>query len=354
MPYTTAVRSANTTATTAQTTVTTMEHVGFGRTGMMVSRLCLGTMTFGHQCTEEESIAILNKAKEHGFTFIDTADVYPIGNMTGAYGETESIIGRWMKGQRDNFVVATKCFAPTGPNPWDQGNSRKNIFRAVEASLRRLQTDYIDLYQLHFYDHRVSHDESLSALDDLVKSGKVRYIGCSNYLAYQLATAIGRSDVNHWARFASIQPRYNMLFRENEREMFPLCAQENIAVIPYNPLAGGFLTGKHKPGTPTEGTRFALEGDGTAGRYQERYWHDRMFETIDALRGVATEAGMTMAQLAVAWQFTNPVITSPIIGASKPGQLEDAVRALDTPLDADLTKRLDVLTREYRFGDSAR
>lgn len=331
-----------------------MEHVRFGRTGMMVSKLCLGTMTFGHQCSEEQSVAILNKAKEHGFTFIDTADVYPIGNMTGAYGETESIIGRWMKGQRDNFIVATKCFAPTGPNPWDQGNSRKNIVRAVDASLRRLQTDYIDLYQLHFYDPRVSHDESLSALDDLVRSGKVRYIGCSNYLAYQLATALGRSDVNHWARFASIQPRYNMLFRENERELLPLCEQENIAVIPYNPLAGGFLTGKHNPGTPTEGTRFALEGDGTAGRYQERYWQDRMFETIDALRGIAKEAGMTMAQLAVAWQFTRPSITSPIIGASKPEQLADAVAALSTPLDAELTKRLDVLTHEYRFGDAAR
>jgi aryl-alcohol dehydrogenase-like predicted oxidoreductase len=200
----------------------------------------------------------------------------------------------------------------------------------------------------------VSHEESLSALDDLVKSGKVRYIGCSNYLAYQLATALGRSDTNGWARFASIQPRYNMLFRENERELLPLCEQENIAIIPYNPLAGGFLTGKHNPGTPAEGTRFSLEGDGTAGRYQERYWHDRMFETIEALRGIAKETGMTMAQLAVAWQFTRPAITSPIIGASKPEQLADAVAALSTPLDAELTKRLDVLTREYRFGDSAR
>ena len=321
---------------------------------MRVSRLCLGTMTFGHQCTEEQSIAILDKAKELGFTFIDTADVYPIGNMGSGYGDTERILGRWLKGQRDNFILATKCFAPTGPNPWDQGNSRKNIFRAVEESLRRLQTDYIDLYQLHFCDPSVSHEESLSALDDLVKSGKVRYIGCSNYLAYQLATALGRSDVNHFTRFASIQPRYNMLFRENERELFPLCEQENIAVIPYNPLAGGFLTGKHQPGTPTDGTRFALSGDGTAERYQERYWQGRMFETVEALRGIAAEAQMTMAQLAVAWQFTNPVITSPIIGASKPEQLVDAVNALDTPLDAELTQRIDILTREYRFGDSAR
>ena len=330
-----------------------MEHVRFGKTGMHVSKLCLGTMTFGHQCNEEQSVSILNAAKDHGFTFIDTADVYPIGDMTSGYGATEEILGRWLTGQRDNFIVATKCYAPTGPNKWDQGNSRKNIIRAAEASLRRLKTDYIDLYQLHFYDDRVSHDESLSALDDLVRSGKVRYIGCSNYLAYQLATALGRSDVNKWERFASVQPRYNMLFRENERELLPLCAEQGLAVIPYNPLAGGFLTGKHQKGAPTADTRFTI-GGGTAERYQERYWQDQMFATLDALRGIAAEADMTVAQLAIAWQFTRPTITSPIIGASKPEQLVDAVNAVRTPLSAELTQRLDILTHEYRFGDSAR
>jgi len=310
-------------------------------------------MTFGYQCNEEQSVSILNAAKEHGFTFIDTADVYPIGDMTSGYGATEEILGRWLTGQRDNFILATKCYAPTGPNKWDQGNSRKNIIRAAEESLRRLKTDYIDLYQLHFYDDRVSHDESLSALDDLVRSGKVRYIGCSNYLAYQLATALGRSDVNKWERFASVQPRYNMLFRENERELLPLCAEQGLAVIPYNPLAGGFLTGKHQKGAPTADTRFTI-GGGTAERYQERYWQDQMFATLDALRGIAAEADMTVAQLAIAWQFTRPTITSPIIGASKPEQLVDAVNAVRTPLSAELTHRLDVLTHEYRFGDSAR
>jgi aryl-alcohol dehydrogenase (NADP+) len=273
--------------------------------------------------------------------------------MTSGYGATEEILGRWLTGQRDNFILATKCYAPTGPNKWDQGNSRKNIIRAAEESLRRLKTDYIDLYQLHFYDDRVSHDESLSALDDLVRSGKVRYIGCSNYLAYQLATALGRSDVNKWERFASVQPRYNMLFRENERELLPLCAEQGLAVIPYNPLAGGFLTGKHQKGAPTADTRFTI-GGGTAERYQERYWQDQMFATLDALRGIAAEADMTVAQLAIAWQFTRPTITSPIIGASKPEQLVDAVNAVRTPLSTELTQRLDVLTHEYRFGDSAR
>jgi len=330
-----------------------MEHVRFGKTGMQVSKLCLGTMTFGYQCNEEQSVSILNAAKDHGFTFIDTADVYPIGDMTSGYGATEEILGRWLTGQRDNFILATKCYAPTGPNKWDQGNSRKNIIRAAEESLRRLKTDYIDLYQLHFYDDRVSHDESLSALDDLVRSGKVRYIGCLNYLAYQLATALGRSDVNKWERFASVQPRYNMLFRENERELLPLCAEQGLAVIPYNPLAGGFLTGKHQKGAPTADTRFTI-GGGTAERYQERYWQDQMFATLDALRGIAAEADMTVAQLAIAWQFTRPTITSPIIGASKPEQLVDAVNAVRTPLSAELTQRLDVLTHEYRFGDSAR
>ena len=330
-----------------------MEHVRFGKTGMQVSKLCLGTMTFGYQCNEEQSVSILNAAKDHGFTFIDTADVYPIGDMTSGYGATEEILGRWLTGQRDNFILATKCYAPTGPNKWDQGNSRKNIIRAAEESLRRLKTDYIDVYQLHFYDDRVSHDESLSALDDLVRSGKVRYIGCSNYLAYQLATALGRSDVNKWERFASVQPRYNMLFRENERELLPLCAEQGLAVIPYNPLAGGFLTGKHQKGAPTADTRFTI-GGGTAERYQERYWQDQMFATLEALRGIAAEADMTVAQLAIAWQFTRPTITSPIIGASKPEQLVDAVNAVRTPLSAELTQRLDVLTHEYRFGDSAR
>ena len=318
-----------------------------------MSKLCLGTMTFGYQCNEEQSVSILNAAKDHGFTFIDTADVYPIGDMTSGYGATEEILGRWLTGQRDNFILATKCYAPTGPNKWDQGNSRKNIIRAAEESLRRLKTDYIDLYQLHFYDDRVSHDESLSALDDLVRSGKVRYIGCSNYLAYQLATALGRSDVNKWERFASVQPRYNMLFRENERELLPLCAEQGLAVIPYNPLAGGFLTGKHQKGAPTADTRFTI-GGGTAERYQERYWQDQMFATLEALRGIAAEADMTVAQLAITWQFTRPTITSPIIGASKPEQLVDAVNAVRTPLSAELTQRLDVLTHEYRYGDSAR
>jgi 1-deoxyxylulose-5-phosphate synthase len=329
-----------------------MEHVRFGRTGLKVSRLCLGTMTFGYQCDEPTSVAIMDAAADAGITFIDTADMYPLGAPPELYGRTEDIVGRWMVGKRDDFIVATKCFFPTGRNPWEGGLSRKNIMRSIEISMRRLQTDYIDLYQIHSWDADTPIDETLQALDDLVRSGKVRYVGCSNVLAYQLARSIGRSELHGITRFESVQPRYNLLYRENERELFPLCADENVAVISYNPLAGGFLTGKHERGVPSEGTRFTLGN--AAGRYQGRYWQEQMFGTIDALRPLALEAGMTMAQLAVAWVLANPVITSPIIGASKPGQLADAVTAVATPLEPDLLAKLNELTHEYRFGDNAR
>lgn len=330
-----------------------MEHVRFGRTGLSVSRLCLGTMTFGYQCDDDTSFAILDAAADAGITFLDTADAYPLGAPVETLGRTEEIVGEWLVGKRDRFIVATKCFARTGPMRWDQGNSRQNIMRAVDASLRRLRTDHIDLYQVHSWDPATPIDETLRAMDDLVRSGKVRYIGCSNTLAYQLARSLGRSEVLGVARFDSVQPRYNLLFREIERELLPLCAEEGIAVIPYNPLAGGFLTGKHRAGgAPTEGTRFTLGH--AAQRYQERYWHDAMFDTVGAFQQVAEEAGTPMATLAVQWVLSNPVITAPIIGASRPEQLAASVAALDAPIDPDVKRRLDELTHEYRFGDHDR
>jgi diketogulonate reductase-like aldo/keto reductase len=195
-----------------------MQHVRFGRTGLKVSRLCLGTMTFGYQCDEETSFAIMDAAAEAGITFFDTADVYPLGAPPEVFGRTEEILGAWLKGKRHNFILATKCDFPTGPKPWDAGNSRKNIMRALDASLRRLGTDYVDLYQLHSWDADTPIDETLQALDDVVRSGKVRYIGCSNFLAYQLARSIGRAEVLRTANFISVQPRYNLLFRE-QREL---------------------------------------------------------------------------------------------------------------------------------------
>jgi 1-deoxyxylulose-5-phosphate synthase len=329
-----------------------MEHVRFGRTGLKVSRLCLGTMTFGYQSDRATSFEIMDAALEAGITFFDTADAYPLGGPVEMLGQTEELVGEWMHGRRHRVIVATKCFFPTGPSPWDAGNSRINIMRAVEDSLRRLRTDHIDLYQVHSWDPQVPIDETLSAMDDLVHSGKVRYVGCSNTLAYQLARAIGRSEVLGVSRFESVQPRYNLLFRENERELFPLCVEEQVAVIPYNPLAGGLLTGKHRTGEPTEGTRFTLGN--AAGRYQERYWHQRMFDSVEAIRAVAEECGIPMTTLAMRWVLANPVITSPILGASRPEQLEASVRAVDAPLPDDVKRRLDDITHEYRFGDHAR
>jgi 1-deoxyxylulose-5-phosphate synthase len=330
-----------------------MEHVRLGRTGLQVSRLCLGTMTFGLQCDEATSGAILDRAAEGGIDFVDTSDAYPLGGDLGTRGVTEEILGRWLKGKRDRFIVATKCFAPTGPAPFDAGNSRKHIMAAVDASLRRLQTDYIDLYQLHGYDRATPIDETLGALDDLVHQGKVRYTGCSNFLTYQLVRAIGRSETLRLARFDSVQPRYNLLFRQIEREMLPFCAEEGVGVIPYNPIAGGLLSGKHsrsKP--PAEGTRFTL---GTAaGNYQNRYWHDPEFDTVDELGQLADQAGVNLVTLSVAWVLANKAITAPIIGASNPGQLDSSLAAAELVLDDDLKQQLDDRTHKYRMGDAPR
>jgi aryl-alcohol dehydrogenase-like predicted oxidoreductase len=330
-----------------------MEHARLGRTGLQVSRLCLGTMTFGLQCDEETAVAILDHAAEGGMDFLDTSDAYPLGGDLSTRGVTEEIVGRWLHGQRDRFIVATKCFAPTGPAPFDGGNSRKHILAAVDASLRRLQTDYIDLYQLHGYDQATPIDETLGALDDLVRQGKVRYTGCSNFLTYQLVRAIGRSETLRLARFDSVQPRYNLLFRQIEREMLPFCREDGVGVIPYNPIAGGLLSGKHsRSAPPPEGTRFTLGN--AASNYQDRYWHDREFDTVDALRELAGQAGVSLVTLSVAWVLANEAVTAPIIGASRPGQLDASLAAAEFVLDEDLKARLNDLTHEYRMGDAPR
>jgi 1-deoxyxylulose-5-phosphate synthase len=310
-------------------------------------------MTFGLQCDEATSTAILDRAAEGGIDFIDTSDAYPLGGDLTTQGRTEEILGRWLRGKRDRFVLATKCFGRTGPSPFDAGNSRKHIMSAVEQSLRRLGTDYIDLYQLHGYDRNTPIDETLGALDDLVHSGKVRYLGCSNFLTYQLVRAVGRSETLRLARFDSVQPRYNLLFRQIEREMLPFCEEDGVGVIPYNPIAGGLLSGKHnRTAAPPEGNRFTL---GNAGpMYQERYWHEREFETVEAIRKLADEAGVPLVTLAVAWVLANKAITAPIIGASRPEQLDQSLAATSYVIDPDLKQRLDDLTSEYRMGDAPR
>jgi len=317
-----------------------------------VSRLCLGTMTFGLQSDEATGFAIMDRAAEAGVDFLDSSDAYPLGGDLASRGRTEEIIGRWMLGKRDRFIVATKCFAPTGPAPFDAGNSRKHIMSAVDASLRRLQTDYIDLYQLHGYDLDTPIDETLGALDDLVHSGKVRYIGCSNFLTYQLVRAIGRSETLRLARFDSVQPRYNLLFRQVERDMLPFCEEDGVGVIPYNPIAGGLLSGKHSGSAPPPEGRFTL---GWAGQmYQERYWNERAFETVGALRKLADQAGTSLVTLSVAWVLASKAVTAPIIGASRPEQLDASLAAAEYKLDPDLKRQMDGLTYEYRLGDAAR
>ena len=331
-----------------------MHHTKFGRTGLRVSKLCLGTMTFGLQCDERQSVSILDAAHEGGIDFLDTADVYPLGGDRTTAGKTEEILGRWLKGRRHDFIVATKCFGQMGPKPWDQGMSRKHILDAIDASLKRLQTDYVDLYQLHGFDPSSPIDEALEALDTLVKCGKVRYVGVSNWMAHRVARALGRSEVKGLARIDSVQPRYNLLFRTFERDLLPLCEEEGIAVIPYNPLAGGLLTGKHdRASKPEQGTRFTV---GRAGAmYQTRYWHDREFDTIEGLKKLAREADMSLTTMSVRWVMSNPAITAPIIGASRPDQLADNLVAGEKgALPSDLKAKLDELTQSWRAVDAER
>ncbi|HLK25435.1 MAG TPA: aldo/keto reductase [Caulobacteraceae bacterium] len=330
-----------------------MQHTKFGRTGLRVSRLCLGTMTFGLQCDEAASHSIMDAAAEGGIDFFDAADVYPLGGGRSTAGRTEEIVGAWLKGKRHSFIVATKCVGQMGPKPWDQGMSRKHILDAIDGSLRRLKTDYVDVYQLHSYDPATPIDEALETLDAVVKSGKARYVGVSNWLAHRVARALGRCELNGLARIDSVQPRYNLLFRAFERDLLPLCEEEGVAVIPYNPIAGGLLSGKHDRGAPPPEGRFQL---GTAGaRYQERYWHEREFDTVDTLRGLSNEAGMSMASMAVSWVMSNPAITAPIVGASRPEQLKDSLEAAERgPLPADLKAKLDEITHAWRAVDADR
>lgn len=329
-----------------------MQHVRFGPSGLHVSRLCLGTMTFGLQCDEKTSFAILDAAAGHGITFLDTANAYPLGGKLEDMGRTEAILGKWLKGKREQFVIATKCSGKMGDAPWQQGTSKKHVMRAIDDSLKRLGTDYVDLYQVHHFDAVTPVDETVEAFDAVVKAGKARYVGVSNYHAYRVARALGRAEALKLAKLVCVQPRYNLLFRQIERELLPLCQEENLAVIPYNPLAGGLLTGKHKRGTPPAGTRFTLGA--AAKTYTERYWREREFDTVDAFVRLAKEAGHEPATLAVAWVLAHPAVTSPLIGASKPEQLKASVAAATLKLDPALKAKLDELSHEYRMGDAAR
>jgi len=316
-----------------------------------VSRAGLGTATFGSQCDEDTSRAILDRAAELGVTLLDTADKYPLGGSVGTAGVTEEILGRWLAGRRERFVVATKVHGRTGPSAWDAGLSRRHLLDAVEGSLRRLRTEFIDLYQLHRPDPETPIDETLAALDSLVAAGKVRYVGVSNFLAYQVACTLGRSDVLRLVRCVSVQPRYNLLFRQPERELLPLCREEGLAVLPYNVLAGGLLSGKHNlAAAPVPGTRYTMPG--AAALYRSQYWRQAELAAVGEIAGIAAQAGLALPTLAAAWVFAQPDVTAPLLGASHPAQLDAALAGADVTLDEDVLQALNDVTATFRRGDA--
>ncbi|HZU13836.1 MAG TPA: aldo/keto reductase [Chloroflexota bacterium] len=311
-----------------------MEIRSLGRTGLKVSEVCLGTMTFGNQADQQTSFAIMDTADEAGVTFLDTADVYPLGGGPESVGRTEEIVGAWLRerGARNRIVLATKCAGRTGPGPNDVGLSRKHIVEACEASLRRLGTDYIDLYQAHSPDPSTPIEETLEAFTSLIEAGKVRYIGCSNYRAYQLADALCTSAMNGLARYDSDQPRYNILFRMIEEEILPLCQANGLGVIVYNPLAGGMLTGRYRSlSEETQGTRFGLPRAGEL--YRRRYWNEAVIEVAQRLGQFMEGRGKSLTQVALAWVLLQPGITAAIVGASRPEQLRESLGGIGLTLD---------------------
>lgn len=317
-----------------------MQYRNLGRTGLQVSELCLGTMQWGWTADEAASCAVMDAFVEAGGNFIDTADVYSNWAEGNPGGVSEEIIGRWMqaRGNRRQIVLATKVRGRMWDGPNGEGLSRGHIMAAVEDSLRRLQTDHIDLYQTHWFDANTPIDETLRALDDLVRQGKVRTLGCSNYPAWRLAKALWVSDKQSLARYDSIQPHYNIAYRaEFERELKGLCEEEGIGVIPYSPLAAGFLTGKYRRGEP-------VPDSARASGIQRRYLNDRGFTILEALEKLGKTRGQSIVQMALAWQLSQTVITSPIIGANSVEQLNDSLGAVGVRLSDEEMKALDVVS----------
>lgn len=318
-----------------------MRYCNLGRTGLKVSTLCLGTMQFGWTADKAQSFEILDHAIEKGCNFIDTADVYSAWFSSNRGGESENIIGDWLETnviERGTLIIATKVRGKMGDGPNDQGLSRLHILSAVEASLRRLKTDYIDLYQVHWPDEETPMEETLRTLDDLVKSGKVRYIGCSNFPAWLLAKALWISDVKDLVRFDSLQPHYNYVHRaEYERDLQPLCKDQEIGVIPYSPLGGGFLTGKYR-------REAAMPDSARAGSVRRRYMNENGFMALDKLEEVGAKYDATIAQTAIAWILANQTVSSVIIGANNLIQLNDSFKGADIQLAPDDKKYLDSAT----------
>ncbi len=321
-----------------------MEYRTLGRTGMRVSEVCLGTMTFGDQVSEADAITITHAAIDKGVNFIDTANMY-------VKGKSEEIVGKALKGRRDDVILASKVGIQVGAGPNDIGLSSKHIKKSVEDSLRRLDTEYLDIYYAHLPDYTTPIETSLRAFDDLVRQGKVRYLACSNFRAFQVCKALWTSERHNVARFDLVQPPYNLLTRDIEYELLPLCVEENLGVCVYNPLAGGLLTGKHDfAKAPAAGTRFA--NDAMGRMYYERYWNEANFAAVAQIQSVAEGAGKDMAQLALAWILTNAAVTSIIIGATSLKHVEHNIAATELSLSNDECSKLEevwYLLRPLRF-----
>lgn len=309
-----------------------MQYRRLGTTGMKVSRLCLGTMTYGSPrwrewvLDEQASRPFIKQALDAGINFFDTADMYSIG-------ESERVVGKALLdyAPREDVVIATKVFNAMGDGPNNRGLSRKHIMAAIDASLQRLGTDHVDLYQIHRWDYHTPIEETMEALHDVVKAGKARYIGASSMFAWQFAKAQFTAEKHGWTRFVTMQPMYNLIYREEEREMLPQCADQGVGVIPWSPLARGILAGKTVQGEGGETARARTDEN-------TRKWHlgsDIDQPVIAALQEVADNRGTSMARVALAWVLSNPAVTAPIIGASKPGHIEEALAALELELSED-------------------
>jgi aryl-alcohol dehydrogenase (NADP+) len=320
-----------------------MQYTNLGRTGLKVSRLCLGAMTYGTPrwrpwvLDEEASRPFIRRALELGITFFDTANMY-------SRGVSEEVLGRALRDftRRESVVIATKVFFPMGPGLNEGGLSRVHILRAIDESLRRLGTDYVDLYQIHRWDPSTPIEETLEALDEVVRSGKARYIGASSMFAWQFSKSLYLADRNGWRRFVSMQNHYNLVYREEEREMLPLCRDQGIGVIPWSPLARGFLAGNRAPKDWGETTR-AKTDDFAQGMY----YRETDFGIVERVKELATHRGFTPAQIALAWLLHQPTVTAPIIGASKMPQLEESVAALDIQLTESEIASLEELYQPH-------
>ena len=323
-----------------------MEYRKLGQTGLMVSELCLGTMTFGNEADEQTSKRITDRFVEAGGNFVDTANVY-------SRGVSEEITGRVIRDYREDVVVATKFRFPMGEGPNDSGASRKHIISACEASLRRLDTDYIDLYQIHCWDSSTPIEETLSALDDLVRAGKVRYIGCSNFTGWQIEKSVRVSEREGLARFDCLQPQYSLVVRDIEHEVLPVSREEGLGVIPWSPLAGGLLTGKYsREDAPPENTRMASWGD-----TWKRHATSEKFDIVDRVCEIADCRGKEPAQIALSWVKDRPGVTSPIIGARNVEQLDKNLGATGWSLEErelDSLEEVSAMSYAYPYNMIAR